>query len=158
MGDLIIGILQLSIPIVLLLIGYFSGSWFEQQHYRDIQRREQATRGTPTATFVPQNWTITDSALVTGNVVVSLDYFKRFLAGLRAIFGGRIKAYEPLLDRARREAVLRMKDEAIQQGYDGVVNVRIETSRLASSRSDGKGTSGIEMLAYGTAVRHRSSA
>lgn len=61
--------------------------------------------------------------------------------------------HEPLLDRARREAMLRMTEEARSQGYDAVYNVRLETSRLASSRGDGKGTAGIEMLAYGTAVK-----
>ncbi len=137
----------------LLAVGYFSGTRLERKHYRDIIQREKATRDTPATTFVPDAWEITESTLVQGNIVVSLDYFKRFLATLRGIFGGRIKAYEPLLDRARREAILRMKESAIQGGYDAVINVRLETSRLASSRSDGKGTSGVEMLAFGTAVK-----
>ena len=34
-----------------------------------------------------------------GNVVVSVDYFKRFVAHLRMIFGGRVHTYESLLDR-----------------------------------------------------------
>ena len=38
--------------------------------------------------------------LVSGNVVVSVDHFKRFLAGLRNIVGGRLKAYETILDSA----------------------------------------------------------
>ena len=93
------------------------------------------------------------SGLVQGNVVISLDYFKRFIAGLRMLFGGRIKTYEPLLDRARREAVLRMIEEAKRDGYDAVVNVRLETSRLASARADGKGVAGVEILAFGTALK-----
>jgi len=80
-------------------------------------------------------------------------YFKRFLATLRALVGGRIKAYEPLLDRARREALLRMTEAAVSGGYDAVLNVRLETSRLASARQDGKGTAGVEMLAFGTAIK-----
>ncbi|MFT6733724.1 MAG: hypothetical protein ACJAS9_001914 [Polaribacter sp.] len=40
-----------------------------------------------------------------------MDYFKRFLAGLRNIFGGRVVTYESLVDRARREAILRMKEK-----------------------------------------------
>lgn len=152
-GDLISSILSMATAGGLLLLGYFMGTYQEEKHYRDINRRERETHGTPTTTFVPTGWEFCESALVQGNVVVSLDYFKRFLAGLRSIFGGRIKAYEPLLDRARREAVLRMKESAIRAGYDAVINVRLETSRLASSRSDGKGTSGIEMLAFGTAVK-----
>jgi uncharacterized protein YbjQ (UPF0145 family) len=47
---------------------------------------------------------------VSGSVVVSVDYFKRFLAGLRTLVGGRVTSYETLLDRARREAILRCKE------------------------------------------------
>ena len=81
------------------------------------------------------------------------DIRKRVIAGLRGIVGGRVKTYEPLLDRARREAVLRMIEDARAQGFDGIFNVRLETSRLANSRGDGEGTAGVEMLAFGTAVR-----
>ncbi|MCH2476148.1 MAG: YbjQ family protein [Gemmatimonadetes bacterium] len=93
--------------------------------------------------------------MVMGSVVVSHDHFKRFLAQLRIIVGGRIKSYEPLLDRARREAVLRMKEQALAHGHNTVVNIRLETSRLANSRRGGKGTAGVEMLAYGTALTTR---
>jgi uncharacterized protein YbjQ (UPF0145 family) len=92
------------------------------------------------------------SGLVTGNVVISVDYFKRFLAGLRGIIGGRVKTYETLLDRSRREAVLRLKESAKRDGYKAVVNVRLETSRLASGGRDGKRTAGVEVLAFGTGL------
>ena len=82
-----------------------------------------------------------------------LNSFKRFLAGLRMIFGGRIRAYEPLLDRARREALLRMREDAIARGFDLVINVRIETSRLATAARNGRGTAGVEVLAFGTALK-----
>ena len=57
-----------------------------------------------------------------------IDYFKRFLAGLRNIFGGTVRSYESLIDRARREAVLRMKEMAGDASV--IVNVRIETSNI----------------------------
>ncbi|MDH5262513.1 MAG: YbjQ family protein, partial [Gammaproteobacteria bacterium] len=78
------------------------------------------------------------------------------IAGLKGLVGGRIKTYEPLLERARREAILRMIDDARSQGYDAIFNVRLETSRLANATRDGKGTAGVEMLAYGTAVKFAS--
>ena len=63
---------------------------------------------------------------------------------------------DSMLDRARREAMLRMIEDARRDGYDAVFNVRLETSRLANSRGDGKGTAGVEMLAFGTAVKFAS--
>jgi len=89
---------------------------------------------------------------VMGNVVISQDYFKRVVASIKGIFGGNIGVLEPLLERARREALLRMKGVAHARGYGTIINVRIETSTLASARRDGKGTAGVEILAFGTAI------
>lgn len=142
-------------PILLLTVTYFIGRNIENRHFESIRVREAKYRKFPVVTFetLPPGWQVASSDVAQGSIVVSVDYFKRFLAILRAIFGGRIKSYEPVLDRARREAVLRMIDDAVSRGFDAVLNVRLETSRLASSRRDGKGTAGIEMLAFGTAVK-----
>ena len=148
-------LISLLTPLVLLVVTYFIGSYLERRHFENLRGREEKYRGFPAITFetMPSGWQAAEVDVAQGSVVVSIDYFKRFLATLRGIIGGRVKSYEPLLDRARREALMRMTEDAIERGFDCVINVRIETSRLASSRSDGKGTAGVEMLAYGTAVR-----
>lgn len=148
-------ILNFGLPLILIVVAYFIGSLLEKRHYVSIRAREEAYFGFPVVTFdtMPDDWRVSSSTLVDGSVVVSLDYFKRIIAGLRAIVGGRIKTYEPLLDRARREAVLRMIEAAKKQGYDAIFNVRLDTSRLANARGNGQGTAGVEMLAYGTAVK-----
>ncbi len=151
---------RLGVPILLLVVGYALGGWIENRHFQDIRRREAVLRpAIPTMTFetLPTGWMAEKSGLVSGSVVISLDYFKRFLASLRALVGGRIKSYEPLLDRARREAQLRMLESARDQGFDAVINVRLETSRLASSRGKGEGTAGREILAFGTGIVRRST-
>lgn len=147
-----------GIPLFLLLLAYFTGSYFERRHFQSIIQREDALREFPVVTFdtMPEDWQAADVTMVTGSIVVSLDYFKRVIAGLRGLVGGRIKTYEPLLERARREAVLRMIEDARRQGYDAVFNVRLETSRLANARGNGQGIAGVEMLAFGTAVRFAS--
>ena len=147
-------LINIGIPIAILVFAYFVGTYLERRHFRRIQRREQALHGFPVTTFeaLPPNWEVERCKLVSGSVVVSLDYFKRVIAGLRGLIGGRVKTYEPLLDRARREAVLRMNETAKADGYDAVINIRLETSRLANSRRDGNGTAGVEMLAFGTAI------
>ena len=147
-----------GLPLLLLMIAYFIGSMVEKAHFRNIRKREDAVHGFPVVSFdtMPDDWHVSTSTMVTGSIVISLDYFKRVIAGLRGLIGGRIKTYEPLLERARREALLRMTESARKQGYDAVFNVRLETSRLANSRRDGKGTAGVEMLAFGTAVKFAS--
>ena len=147
--------IKLGFPLLLLFGTYLIGSAVEKSHYREIRMRELRSRRFPTVNFrtPPKSWQIVDSEMVLGNVVISIDYFKRFLAGLRMLFGGNVTAYESLLDRARREAILRMKEDAFERGYNAVLNVRIETSRLASSNRKGEGTAGVEILAFGTAVK-----
>src|SRR5210317_2124705 len=151
-------ILNFGLPLILLMLAYFIGTWIERRHFRSIRKRESDNLDFPAVSFdtMPTDWNAASSTLVSGSVVISLDYFKRVIAGLRGLVGGRIKTYEPLLDRARREAMLRMIESARRDGYDAIFNVRLETSRLASSRGDGKGTAGVEMLAFGTAVKFAS--
>lgn len=150
--------LNFGLPLLLLMTAYFIGSMIERRHFSNIRRRESEYLGYPVVSFdtMPDDWNASDSTMVTGSIVVSLDYFKRVIAGLRGLVGGRVKTYEPLLERARREALLRMTESARSQGYDAVFNVRLETSRLANSRGDGNGTAGVEMLAFGTAVKFAS--
>lgn len=147
--------LNFGLPLVILIFAYLVGNYLEKQHFRRLRRREAALDGFPVTTFaaMPAEWQVERAEMVSGNVVVSLDYFKRVIAGLRSIIGGRVKTYEPLLDRARREALLRMTESAKDRGYDAVINVRLETSRLANATGNGKGTAGVEMLAFGTAVK-----
>jgi uncharacterized protein YbjQ (UPF0145 family) len=146
--------IQFGIPLVLLVVAYFTGTALERRHYASIRERELRWRSLPTITFrsVPPSWKVTECTLITGSVVISVDYFKRFLSGLRMIFGGRLKAYEALLDRARREALLRLKGDAVERGYHAIVNVRLETCRMANARNS-ESIAGVEVLAFGTGVK-----
>ena len=141
--------------LLLLIVAYFSGSFIERRHYQSIRHREQRWMRLPIVTLrtAPSDWRALESGLVSGSVVISVDYFKRFLAGLRNLVGGRIKSYESLLDRGRREALLRLKKDAIDRGYHAVINVRLETARMANATRSGEGTAGLEVLAFGTGLK-----
>jgi len=140
--------------VCLLGLGFAVGGRRERHHLKHLKHGEAETAHLPATTglSLPGNPLAREPSLVTGSVVISVDYFKRFMASLRIITGGRIPSYETLLSRARRDAVLRMKQEAIEQGAHGIINVRIETARLATGRGD-DGIAGVEVLAYGTAIR-----
>ena len=104
-------IIQLGLPLFLLVTTYFIGGARERRHYSSIRAREQEWQQLPVITFrePPPSWEVGESGLVSGSVVISVDYFKRFLAGLRNFVGGSVKSYETIMDRARREALLRLK-------------------------------------------------
>ena len=137
--------------LILLATGYGVGSWRERSHYTSIEEREKQSLMLPVITS--RNFDESEfryGELVQGNAVISIDYFKRILASLRNFFGGTIRSYETLIDRARREAVLRMK-ESVPEGTQLIINVRIETSTIGKN-SHQKSVSCVEAIAYGTAL------
>lgn len=143
---------QLLTFLVLLALGFGFGRWAEKRHYRSIHAREAILRGLIVVPdrMPPIQYQHYHSNLVTGSVVVSVDYFKTVAAGLRSFIGGRIGAYESLLDRARREAILRMQEDALRQGAEAVFNLKFETARIGQNAGQGLGS--VEVLAYGTAL------
>ena len=150
-------LIQIGFALALLAVTYFTGRRVEQQHYASIRARENELRMLPAVTFrqIPSAWAVDGFGVVTGSVVVSVDYFKRFLAGLRTLVGGRVTSYETLLDRARREAILRCKEDARRRGYQAVVNLRLETTRVTRASNNSRATAGVEVLAFGTGLELR---
>jgi uncharacterized protein YbjQ (UPF0145 family) len=147
---------QLIIFLILLAIGYGVGTIAEKRHYRSIEEREKMFLKLPavnTKNMLQQGVEVEKAEIVQGSAVISVDYFKRLLAGLRNIFGGQVKAYETLVDRARREATLRMKEQA--PAADIILNTRIETSTIGRNANSRKRIGSIEAMAYGTAVTYR---
>jgi uncharacterized protein YbjQ (UPF0145 family) len=145
--------LDLLLFLSLLTLGFFAGRFLEQRHYRSIRKREKALAKVLTfATRFPPNLAERqDCRLVTGCVVISSDYFKQFVATLRNLVGGRFRGYETLMDRARREAILRMKEDAKRNGYSLIVNVRLENTSISGGRQGAMPA--FELLAYGTAIK-----
>ena len=145
-------IIQLAVFLTLLCLGYVFGSRTEHKHYESIREREEQLRQLVVLTSrLPLAGQLNHEArLVAGNVVISVDFFKSVLASLRNLVGGNVNAYESLLDRARREAVLRLQAAAKEQGAEAVINLKFETSRVSGNASQGLGS--VEVLAYGTAM------
>ena len=88
--------------------------------------------------------------MVRGEAVIATDYLKTFLARIRNILGGEVKSYRSLMLRARREAILRMLEQARQQGYDAVCNVRLNTADIGGMATRRRAAM-VEIFATGTA-------
>lgn len=136
----------------LLTLGYVFGRIAEKRHFKSIYEREDQLRDLLTFSerFPAPGLGPLETALVGGNVVISIDYFKRVAAGLRSLIGGRVKSYETLIERARREAILRMKAEAKNLGAIQVINVKLETASITKGKKQQVGC--VEVYAYGTAL------
>jgi uncharacterized protein YbjQ (UPF0145 family) len=143
---------ELIITLILISLGYFFGRRAENKHYKSIIAREKVMNSLPAmASRMPPQDGDYDQMLVSGSVVIANDYFKMIVAGLRNLFGGQMRSYETLLDRARREAILRMKDQAKSLGAQAVFNVKYEASNISGQSK--KKMPVIEVHAYGTALR-----
>lgn len=143
--------LDLYILLGLILTGFIVGQILERRHFRSIEEREAQFLYLPTTSSKRPIGQIPDPSrveLVEGACVVSIDYFKRFLSSLRQLFGGNVRSYETLVDRARREAVLRLKERC--SDADQVINLRIETSSITKGNANQIGS--VEVHAYATAI------
>jgi uncharacterized protein YbjQ (UPF0145 family) len=147
---------ELIILAVTLAIAFTAGKIEQNVHYRFINNREAQYSYRSILLFnekiPPPEYAGQPFGLVCGSVVMGSDYFRQFLAGLKALFGGRLTSFEAMLDRGRREAILRMKAEAKSMGADVIFNVHLATSTLSIKRN-GSGGACVEIVAYGTAWR-----
>ena len=133
--------------IALFVIGLVFGTLTQRQHYRSLEQREAALKpflllniGVPSARR---------GELVTGSTVVAYDFFRRVAIVLRKLIGGRFSMHERFIERARREAILRMAESAKARGATAVYNIRLVSANLGDSNS---AMGGCEVLAYGTAI------
>ncbi|NQT53906.1 heavy metal-binding domain-containing protein [bacterium] len=141
------------LPIALLILAWITGSTTEKRHFRRLAARERALKSmlvTDIKTFpggaIPQQ----QAALVTGGAVIASDYLKSFFAHIRKIFGGELRSYLSLMERARREAILRMLEQAHRLGYNAVCNVRLNSADIGGMTGK-KGAAMVECFASGTA-------
>ena len=141
--------------LILLGITYATGSIIEKRHYENIRKREIALIKKPIINFGAKKWNtnrkIKKIELVTGECVISGDYFKNFVASLKNLFGGRLTTFESILDRGRREAILRMREKA--RGANFIINTRIESIMINDNYSK-ESVPQCAIIAYGTAVTY----
>ena len=142
------------LPILLILLAWFTGRAAEKNHIKRLNRRENQLSEmlvTNIKSFPPSAEPQKHAELVVGQVVIATDYLKSFLANIKKIFGGNLKSYESLMNRARREAVIRMLEEAHENGYDAVCNMRLQFSDIGGMSASSRGNVMVEVFAFGTA-------
>lgn len=148
-------VVPLGFSVLLLAVGLFFGRANERRHFRELAELERALSDIVVCNGkgAANDGTFRSGTLVVGSVVIAEDYFKRVAASLKSLVGGRLVAYESLLERGRREAIVRMKEEARRYGASVIVNVRLETASLSDDWSGRRPMFSAEFIAYGTALR-----
>ncbi len=90
--------------------------------------------------------------LVHGETILGANLFRDILASIRDLIGGRARAYEATLERAREMALQELSRRARLLGADAVVGVRIDVEVL------GQAGGMLMACATGTAVMLAPSA
>ena len=141
--------------LVLFIVGWFFGARHERQHLARLAIAEaELSHIIVSSERFYQPIVVQDSQgeLVLGSVVIAQDYFKMVIARVLSIFGKNLTTYETLLERARREAVVRMRTQAQSKGYNHIYGLRFEVSNINQLGSM------VEAIAYGTAVMNSETA
>lgn len=140
---------DLIIFLAILGFTFFSGIIIEKNHLRKLRQREVSFIGKPLV-YDNKNFElrgkIRSVELVSGEVVIAVEYYRYFIAALKGVFGGRLQMFESILERGRREALLRMREKAADA--DCIINPRIETIMIDSK------TPQCAVIAYGTAITY----
>jgi len=84
--------------------------------------------------------------VVTGITPRTRGVLGKFIAGFQSMFGGEITAFTEELEKARNEAIEKLKDKALAIGANAIVGLDMETSDL------GLQAGVIVVSATGTAV------
>ncbi|ENX06676.1 MULTISPECIES: YbjQ family protein [Acinetobacter] len=139
-------IIQIVIFAILFSVGFGFGRFNERKHLQYLDEQEQRL-----AYIRVNNSRFIESTLpghmISSNVVISHDYFKYAIANVQNMLGGRLTSYESVVERARREAIVRLKLEAEKIGADQIMGIRLSTTELGMQGGM------VEVFAYGTAIQ-----
>lgn len=87
-------------------------------------------------------------AIVTGEVILGINFMKDWVASIKDVFGGRVYDYEEELRRGRKKAMNQLIERAVKEGANALVGIRFDHEVLSPK---GKGTV-LMVMAIGTAV------
>jgi uncharacterized protein YbjQ (UPF0145 family) len=144
--------LIIILPLAGFLIPAIWGMITEKNHLKDLEQREANIKEKMVVhnRKRPMMPNPRKTTVVAGEVCIGADRFKTWLAKWRQLVGGRMGSLAPVVERARREATLRMIENAQKQGFTEVGNVRYTTANLKWNVPQQKELL-ITVTAYGTA-------
>ena len=152
--DFVFGLFVFGLPLFMLAFAWAMGAWIRNRHEADLAQRELAvahilvhnTGRLQDAVTGPQ-----PSVMITSEVTLGVDHFRGFLGQWKSLFGGQVRSYQMVLDRARREVVMRILEQTNAMGYNALANLRIDFADISGSALARRTAADISVLASGTA-------
>lgn len=142
-------------PWILSGIGTF---FYQPKKKQQLLVREQASaqRGDVLSTLSKplSGKEVKQTQLVLANVVMSPSWIQILIGGILSLFGGEINVFTKMVDWSRREAKQRLREQVEASDFDEVINMRLETTIMTKTKGGKDKTTGVEILAYGTAIKY----
>ena len=154
----LIGILWTVVyPLMLIWAVLFSGKKLDQQIVntasREASLRESLGRDPLTTIDGGYRTDITSCGVVWAGVVFGPSHWHLMIGFLNNLIGGSIDIFQKVISAGRAEAMQRLRESAVANGWDDVINVRIDTSDMAPQGAQ-RSIKAVEVFAYGTGVKY----
>jgi len=148
---------SIAYPVMLVWAVLFSGKKLNRQ-IADTASREASLReshGRDPLTTIDGGYRsdIASCGVVWTGVVFGPSHWHLLIGWFNNLIGGSIDIFQKVVSAGRAEAMQRLRENAVANGFDDVINVRIDTSDMAPQGGKG-GVRAVEVFAYGTGVKY----
>jgi uncharacterized protein YbjQ (UPF0145 family) len=152
------GILWMFVyPVMLVWAVLFSGKKLDQQiadtTSREVSLRDSLGRDPLTTIDGGYRTDITSCGIVWTGVVFGPSHWHLLVGWFNNLTGGSIDIFQKVVSAGRAEAMQRLREKAVANGWDDVINVRIDTADMAPQGAKNS-VKGVEIFAYGTGVKY----
>ena len=150
-----------ALPIFVYLASWLFGNLHQDKLLLKLDTEEKSLEGraNPVTNLSKpsQARQIESSSLVMESISVGPSWWQIMIGGIKNLFGGKIHSYDKMLTYGRRVIIHRLRVQAIQSGFDEVINLRVETAMISKKSKGDDKTAAYEFTAYGTAIRYSAS-
>ena len=150
-----------ALPIFVYLASWLFGNLHQDKLLLKLDTEEKSLEGraNPVTNLSKpsQARQIESSSLVMESISVGPSWWQMLIGGIKNLFGGKIHSYDKMLAYGRRVIIHRLRVQAIQSGFDEVINLRVETAMISKKSKGEDKTAAYEFTAYGTAIRYSAS-
>lgn len=157
---ILIVIASIIISVMPTLGSWLFGNWHQGKIIDRLASEEKALNdsgaGHPINNLSKptQSTDVENSTLVMSSISVGPSWWQMMIGGWKNFFGGKIESYDKMLGYGRRKVLHDMRVQALQQGFDEVINVRVETAMITKKSGRDDKTAAYEFIAYGTAIKY----
>lgn len=96
---------------------------------------------------------VNTAGIVWSGAVYGPSHWHLLIAWINNLFGGSVDIFQKVISAGRAESMQRLREAAIKEGWDEVINVRIDTA-VMSPGTNKKGIRAVEVFAYGTGIKY----